>query len=339
MVKVVELSGDAISGGTITNFASTGIKDNSTKQSLIVENDKIVVKTAAIESLTGDLTIKGDVKIYGILDAGFIRTTEIIANQRYEKQFIEFAGPTGASPGTGLLWLGGQNRQLVFKADPDRFWLTEHIEIPSDKEFLIEGASVLSRSKLGNTVINSSLKTLGILENLTIDGELNISDYLFFNPISGRFSLGIENANGLFSVYDTTNNVELIIDGGLGGYGKIGTHTTSGLSIVTDNQERINITETGNITIGHEFKDTTLTRIYGKVGIGVKNPKEQLEVAGNMRLGNRLFTNGDAPPNDGNYQKGDIVWNSNPKSERHVGWICLAGGTPGNWKPFGLIAA
>lgn len=344
MVKVfetpttpTEFSGDAIKGGTITDFASTGIKDNSTKQTLVIEDDKITVKTATIETLNRGLTVKGDVKIYGILDAGFIRTTEIVTNQRYEKQFLEFASPSGESVGSGLLWLGGKNRQFLFRVDPDRFWLTEHLDFPEDKSLMFNGTPALSRDTLGLDVINSNLQNLGTLNKLAVSGEVNIADHIFYNPVSQRLGLGTENANGLLSIYDYVNNVEIIIDSSENGYGKIGTYSNKGLDLVTGDQARISITESGNITLGHEYKDSTITRVYGKMGVGVKNPTEQFEVAGNMKMGNRLFANGDTAPVSGQYQKGDIVWNSNPKEDAHVGWICIAGGAPGTWRPFGKI--
>jgi hypothetical protein len=344
MVKVfetpttqTEFSGDAIKGGTITDFSSTGIKDNSTKQTLVIEDDKITVKTATIETLNRGLTVKGDVKIYGILDAGFIRTTEIVTNQRYEKQFLEFASPNGESVGSGLLWLGGKNRQFLFRVDPDRFWLTEHLDFPEDKSVMFNGTAALSRDTLGLDVINSNLQNLGTLNKLAVSGEVNIADHIFYNPVSQRLSLGTENANGLLSIYDYINNVEIIIDSSENGYGKIGTYSNKGLDLVTGDQARISITESGNITLGHEYKDSTITRVYGKMGVGVKNPTEQFEVAGNMKMGNRLFANGDTAPTTGQYQKGDIVWNSNPKEDAFVGWICIAGGAPGTWRPFGKI--
>lgn len=334
-----ELSGDIIHGGTITDFASVGITDLSTRQTLIVEDDKITVKTANIDNINNNLTIRGDVKIYGILDAGFVRTTEIITNQRYEKQFLEFASPNGESAGTGLLWIGGgTNRQLVFKLSPDRFWLTEHIDIPEDKSYLIDGSEVISRTSLGVNVVDSNLQSLGQLKNLKVGGEVNINDYIFFSPVSQRLSLGQESGNGLFSVFDYTNNVEVIIDSSENGYGKIGTFNTKGLELVTDDQARISINEIGNVTIGSEYRDSTVTRVYGKLAVGVKNPTEQFEVAGNMKMGNRLFANGNAAPTAGNYQSGDIVWNSIPKIDGYVGWICIATGAPGQWQPFGKIA-
>jgi len=337
MVKIFEFSGNDINGGTITNFASTGITDNSTKQSLVVEDDKITVKTATIDTLNQGITIKGDVKIYGILDAGFVRTTEFITNQRYEKQYLEFSNPSGESAGTGLLWLGAQNRQFVFMQNPDRFWSTENFDLLGGKSYLIDSTPVLSADTLGPGVVKSSIQSVGTLNSLAVAGEVTIDDHIFYNPVSQRLSIGQESGNGLLSVYDYINNVEVVLDSNELGHGVIGTYSTKALDIITDDQTRLSISETGNLTIGNEYKDSTVTRVYGKMGVGVKNPTEQLEVAGNIKFGNRLFANGNSAPIDGSYQIGDIVWNSNPRIDSYVGWVCITGGAPGQWKPFGKI--
>lgn len=44
-------------------------------------------------------------------------------------------------------------------------------------------------------------------------------------------------------------------------------------------------------------------------------------------------------PIAGTWTPGDIVWNSTPGSAGFVGWVCVAAGTPGTWKGFGLIDA
>jgi len=45
----------------------------------------------------------------------------------------------------------------------------------------------------------------------------------------------------------------------------------------------------------------------------------------------------DAPPITGNWNKGDIAFNSIPKPGNFVGWICQEAGSPGTWKGFGKI--
>lgn len=359
-----EISGSLIRG-PLTDFSSTGIKDLSTKQTLTIEDDRIVVKSATVDQFTqgfnvtgnvkvngqleadtaviktvdNGLTVRGDVKIYGILDAGFIRSTEVIVNQRYEKQFLEFASPDGETAGTGFIWRGANNRYLMFMMDPDRFKVTENIDMPVEKSYMIEGTPVLSHDTLGTGVTNSYLRKVGTLDNLAVAGEVNVGDYIYYNPVSQRLSLGTENGNGMFSLFDYINNVELILDSNERGHGVIGTHNTRSLDLVTDHQTRLSISETGNVTIGSEMRDNTVTRVYGKLSVGVNNPTESFEVAGNMKVGNRLFANGNSAPTSGSFQTGDIVWNLSPRPGSYVGWICTQGGSPGVWNPFGKIEA
>lgn len=303
----------------------SGITDKSSQEVVILTDDKI--------------TLRANVKVYGVLEAGLVRTTEIIADQRYEKQFLEFANPSG-NVGSGLLWINdGHNRQFVLRNNPDRFWSTEAIDIEQTKSFMIGGNVVLGSNFLGNSVTASNLQSLGNLKKLDVSGPVNFADAIFFNPHSGRLGVGIEAGNSTLSVYDATYDVELTIGVTDAGSGKIGTYNTKSLDIVTDNQTRIAIDNFGNVTVGHETKDSTVTRVYGKLGVGVKNPRESLEVAGNIRWSNKLFQTGNGIPADGSYQKGDIVWNTEPKPNTYIGWVCTTSGSPGLWRPFGLIAA
>jgi hypothetical protein len=335
-----DFSGDLISGGTITNFSSTGINDRATKTTLIVEDDRIFVKHISVESIDNNLKIRGDVQIYGTLNVGLLKASEILANNKLEKQFLEFANPDSDSIGSGLLWSTSEgNKQFVYRPSPDRFWSTENIDIPSDRSYLINGLPVISEQELGRGITKSNIKSLGTLENLTVSGRVDFGDFVTVNPVSQRVSIGTEDANGALTIYDYTNDVELILDSNSDGLGLIGTFNTKGLGIVTDNQIRITVDVGGDVTVGHEQKDSTVTRVYGKLSVGVKNPREQFEVAGDMRVGNRLFSQGNSTPTSGNYQKGDIIWNTDPKEGSYIGWVCTAGGTPGLWKPFGMIGA
>ena len=45
-----------------------------------------------------------------------------------------------------------------------------------------------------------------------------------------------------------------------------------------------------------------------------------------------------APPQEGVWQAGDQVLNREPKAGGYVGWVCVTAGSPGEWRPFGLIA-
>jgi len=334
-----DLSGDLIDGGTITNFSSTGITDLATKQTLVVEDGKITVESITVSTINSNFTVRGDVKIYGVLDAGFVRTTELITNQRYEKQFLEFGpGDKGTNIGTGLLWPGDPyNKQFVLMANPNRFFSTESIEILGNRNFIINGNWVLGETSLGPSVVESNLTKVGTLQGLTTSGDLNIDDQIFYNSTSKRFSIGIENASAIFTVQDEANDIEIIIDGSVQGNARIGPRNTKGLELITDDQARITVDLRGDITLGHEYRDSTITRAYGKLSVGVKNPKEQFEVAGNIRFANKLMATGTEPPTDGVYVTGDMVWHSAPIPGGNIGWICIQGGNPGQWKRWGSI--
>ena len=49
-------------------------------------------------------------------------------------------------------------------------------------------------------------------------------------------------------------------------------------------------------------------------------------------------TIGAAAPTEGTWRRGDRCWDSTPTSGSQVGWVCVAGGTPGTWKSFGAIS-
>jgi len=46
---------------------------------------------------------------------------------------------------------------------------------------------------------------------------------------------------------------------------------------------------------------------------------------------------GDGPPEHGSWRVADQFLNLAPKSGSYVGWICTNAGSPGEWRPFGLI--
>lgn len=54
-------------------------------------------------------------------------------------------------------------------------------------------------------------------------------------------------------------------------------------------------------------------------------------------LPNRKITRSSGAPIYGAWKVGDMVYNTTPTAGSYVGWICVAAGSPGTWKGFGLI--
>ena len=46
---------------------------------------------------------------------------------------------------------------------------------------------------------------------------------------------------------------------------------------------------------------------------------------------------GERPPTKGKWNKGDTVWNTNPREDAPIGWVCTMGGNPGQWNSFGFV--
>ena len=65
--------------------------------------------------------------------------------------------------------------------------------------------------------------------------------------------------------------------------------------------------------------------------------KEVMTKGDLINRSNKRWTTGSAVPSSGNWNPGDIVWNTVPSIGGSVGWVCVEAGTPGTWKAFGPI--
>ncbi|EMA41540.1 right-handed parallel beta-helix repeat-containing protein [Halococcus hamelinensis] len=65
-------------------------------------------------------------------------------------------------------------------------------------------------------------------------------------------------------------------------------------------------------------------------------PDAGLVVGGDCE-GVRATFEGDRPPEDGAFAVGSRVRNTAPAAGGHLGWVCVAAGSPGSWKPYGRI--
>jgi len=179
---------------------------------------------------------------------------------------------------------------------------------------MINHNEVLWKDRLGASVQHSNLTTLGTLKNLKVSNTLFVE--------GNRVGINTQTPGAEFSVQ--SNGYE-IGTRHTGETGYVGTMTHTPFSIGTDNTPRLIIKSNGDITTDH------------KVGIGVKNPTESLEVAGNIKFSNKIFTSGNSIPTAGSWTTGSIVWNDTPALNQCIGWVCIKGGAPGNWRPFGLV--
>jgi hypothetical protein len=330
-----QLSGNKINGGLITNFASTGIKDTATAPTLLVADDGVTVTVMRVNTIANPLTVEGSLTVKGEITATKLHVDEISADVRNERTGpLEFKAEGGNIYSKGLIWTGsGNTRQFTMQGSPDRLFSSESIDIAKSKEFTINKETVLSSDSLGLGIVNSNLQRVGTLDSLRVAGALSIDEYIFYDADSMRLGLGISNPNGAFSIASLDH--EFLIDTTDDRRFKIGTWTTSGLDIITDDTKRISIEPGGDVIFASKAV------FNAKIGVGVKNfaPDADITTAGPIRMQGKKFEVGTGTPISGSYALGDIVWNSTPKPTGHVGWICIREGTPGEWKPFGQISS
>jgi len=336
-----ELSGDHLHGGKITKFSSTGIKDESSRLVVRINDDGILTDFIDVDTLVGDTKVEGNLHVAGEITATKLHVNEITADVRNERSTpLEFvADETNSIYGKGLQWKGKEHtRQFVYRANPDRIFTTESIDLGKEQYLSIDNIPVITANELGSTVTKSNLQQVGSLRNLTVLGDVKIDEFVYWNAGTMRLGIGTDQPNGMMSL--ASLDAEFVIEPE-GDSVKIGTWTNSDISIVTDDTQRIQIQKDGHIHIGIKGTQDAKLTVHGKLGIGVNNVESDVtaSIAGPIRVQNKKFEVGASQPTTGSYRIGDVIWNESPKPTGYIGWVCIKDGTPGMWKPFGQIGS
>lgn len=202
---------------------------------------------------------------------------------------------------------------------------------------MVNRVKVLDGNELGPTVIKSSLRELGRLSGLVVDGPISVNSYMFFDRSTNRLGLGTDTPNAAISIVD--GFTETMIGTNEFNHGFIGTYNTNDFDIVAGSKIWVTIKPTGAIELGNPKENVSKVRVNGKlsVNVAVADNDVDLHVGGAVRLNNRLQIYSENPPTGGVYGLGDIVWNSNPRPGGNLGWVCTRAGSPGVWHRFGDI--
>jgi hypothetical protein len=240
--------------------------------------------------------------------------------------------------GKGILWSGqGHNKQFIFNSNPDRFFVSENIDLAKGKYLSINNIKLIDEKELGSTVTKSSLREVGRLKGLIVDGGLSVNQYLVYDSVSDRLGLGTDQPKAAVNIID--QNVDIVIGAEGTNTARIGTYNYTDLELGTDNTARIQIKAGGNVVIGNPAVGDTKVTIIGSLGINVNNPdpRSTLHVNGALKFNDKLHLSGNEPPSSGSFTEGDVVWNSSPQAGKSIGWVCVQPGSPGIWNGFGRI--
>jgi hypothetical protein len=116
---------------------------------------------------SGNVDIGGDLQIDGNLTVSGLTTTLETETILVEDKNIELGvvtTPTDATADSGGITLKGTTDKTITWLDATNAWtFSEHVDLASEKEYRIDGVSVLSSTTLGSSVANSSLTSVGTI--------------------------------------------------------------------------------------------------------------------------------------------------------------------------------
>lgn len=234
-----------------------------------IVDDTVVIDKLALTNTTGNVTHLGSINAKGAITAESINAGSLyVKNIVTENGSLDSLGQWKYDTevelnGKGFTWgwVDGETK-LIFRTG-NRLWTNANLDLAETATVSIGDTPVLTASSLGDTIVNSSLRTVGTLEDLSVSGDVTLAEFAFFNSIYNRVGIGTDEPNASLSILD--NNVEIILGSPSPDSAFIGTYTNHDLGIVTDNTIRINVKANGEVVIGNEFSKTGVLRVHGTI--------------------------------------------------------------------------
>jgi hypothetical protein len=313
--SIVDNGAEFVMGSPATGTFNIGTYSNHDVAITTDNISRLTVKTGGDVHI-GNATSRGA----KLVVHGTIQAENIVTETKVERtDSVKFLATDGTVFGIGLQWVGsGSPKQLILRADPDRIWSSEHIELADRRSFMINNQVVLNSTTLGSTVTDSSLTSLGSLSSLTVNGVSTLADVTAQSVQANEIKFG--EGSQLVKVNDRGINTSLSFN-------------------LTVGEQNIIYADSGSVTIGSSENTRRQIRTFGTLSVNVNNPDPELQfaVAGNFGFAGRKFITGASAPEQGNYNVGDICWHTSPQIGGNIGWICCSAGTPGMWFKFGMI--
>jgi hypothetical protein len=225
-----------------------------------IQDDKVVIKTLAVEQ------IQDDVSITGTLTVNSLKVLEEDSKTALAPDFGNWSSLEETDLyDKGISWTWGVEKVRLGYRSGARMWASSDFDLAANKSFMIEGVPVLSKDSLGGGITKSNLKEIGSLRSLTVNGDATIADFAVFNSSFGRLGLNTDSPNGVLSVVD--NNVEVIITSPKDNLAQLGTYTNHDLELITDNLPRVTLKNNGQVIFGNEQTKNADVKIYGTLTV------------------------------------------------------------------------
>ena len=158
----LQITGDAVSGGIIKNFGSTGIDDKSTACQLTILDDITVVEN---NLLTKDLTVKGTTTIEG----------DLIVTGSVPESSAMYVNLVKSVSDTVKLNLNAD----LFNGYSDTVFAKIKESGLDLNKITLNGTEIVNGGNLSNNITFSNLQRVGTLTELRVGGEALLSQTLY----------------------------------------------------------------------------------------------------------------------------------------------------------------
>jgi hypothetical protein len=244
-------------------------------QLFTILDDKIVINKALLRHVEGPTSLTGSLEIIGgasiqdnLVVKGKIYADSIEVNQIINKgatgDGAAFKADDEASlNGQGVTWNVGEEQSTLVYRPGNRLYTNLHLDLERDRAYKIDNIEVLTGNTLGSSISRSSLRQLGPLNNLIVNGNVEIGQFVYIDSDTGRVGFGTESPNGSFSIVD--NGAEFVIGSPNSGTVNVGTYSNHDVAITTDNIPRITIKTGGDIHVGNVTSRGAKLVVHGTI--------------------------------------------------------------------------
>jgi hypothetical protein len=211
-----------LDNSTIPSLYSTGITDTSEKTQLVITNDGIVVTDnitsenllVADNLFTKNLTVEGNFSILG----------EIIDSQPLQN-YVERVS-------------------TVVSKDLLKQYNTQDVDL-TGRNLIADGRVIIANDSLGPQIVNSNLRKVGNLTELSVSGQAIIAETLVVTD--SQVGINTESPVGALSVWDEDSEISFVKVAPKRMFA--GSTRFTDLSLGTNNKEQITLKANGEIDI------------------------------------------------------------------------------------------
>lgn len=227
---------------------------------LTIQDGIVQLINSELANTTGTFTHNGDYTINGSLTADTINVRNLVTENG--SNLTDFHAKTEADlNGQGFSWHWATGSAQLQYRTGGRLWASVGFDTAHDQAYKIDNVPVLTSSGLGETVVNSRLRAVGTLVNLTVSGDTTLGDFAYFNSSYNRIGLGTDEPSAAINILE--NNVSVVLGSPdiTGAY--VGTDSSHDFRIISDGLTRITVQQNGEVHVGDKYRGGGALNVYG----------------------------------------------------------------------------